>query len=143
MTYLLDTCVISKLRKITKYPDPSLQDWIKKHQESQFFLSILTIGEIQQGITKLDKSKQKRILEEWLKGELIPRFQDRILTIDFKVASKWGELSGFYSKKGKPLPVIDSLIASTAIVHDLIVVTENIKDFSRIEQMKLFSPWES
>lgn len=142
MTYLLDTCLISKLRKLPKKKDPTLESWISKHSESQFFLSILTIGEIQQGICKLTNQKHKRILEDWLRGELIPRFQGKILDIDLHIASTWGELSGSSMKKGKQLPVIDCLIASTAIVHDLIVVTENVKDFSKIEGCRIFNPWE-
>ena len=142
MTYLLDTCIISKLRKLQKKDDPALSTWIKKHQESQFFLSVLTIGEIQQGIRNLNDLKYRRVLEDWLLGELIPRFSKKILDIDFRVASKWGELSGLYMKKGKTLPVIDCLIAATAIVHDLIVVTENTKDFSKIIECKIFNPWE-
>ncbi len=142
MTYLLDTCLISKLRKLPKQEDPALETWIKKHEESQFFLSILTIGEIQQGICKLTDQKYRRLLEDWLRGELIPRFRGKILDVDLHVASKWGELSGSYMRKGKTLPVVDCLIASTAIVNNLIVVTENIKDFSRIKECKIFSPWE-
>lgn len=142
MTYLLDTCILSKLRKISKYPDHLLEKWINKHQEVQFFLSILTIGEIQQGISKLENAKQKRILEDWLRGDIIQRFKDRILNIDLRVILKWGELSGRFLKNGTPLPVIDSLLAATALAYDLILITENIKDFTRIEELKLFSPWE-
>ena len=142
MTYLLDTCIISKLRKLPKQNDPALRNWIKKHKESQFFLSVLTLGEIQQGIYNLKDQKHRRVFEDWLRGELIPRFNKKILDINLHVVSKWGELSGLYMKKGKTLPVIDCLIASTAIVHDLIVVTENIKDFSKIKECKVFSPWE-
>lgn len=142
MTYLLDTCILSKLRKISKYPDHLLEKWINKHQEVQFFLSILTIGEIQQGISKLENAKQKRILEDWLRGDIIQRFKDRILNIDLRVILKWGELSSRFLKNGTPLPVIDSLLAATALAYDLILITENIKDFTRIEELKLFSPWE-
>jgi toxin FitB len=142
MTYLLDTCILSKLRKISKLKDKILQDWIVKHSEEQYFLSVLTIGEIQQGISKLTDAKQKRILENWLNGDVIQRFENRILPIDSRVATKWGDLSGISLQNGAPHPVIDALIASTAIVHDLILVTENIKDFSKIEELKIFNPWE-
>jgi predicted nucleic acid-binding protein len=142
MTYLLDTCIISKLRKIAKSKDKMLQEWVMKHAEEQYFLSVLTIGEIQQGISKLVDVKQRRILEDWLNGGILVRFEGRILPVDFRVALKWGDLSGASLKKGSPQPVIDGLIASTAIANDLILVTENIKDFVRIEGLKMFNPWE-
>jgi toxin FitB len=142
MTYLLDTCILSKLRKIHNHPEPALKNWIVKYDEREYYLSVLTVGEIEQGIHKLKNPQDRRILEVWLKGAVISRFKERILNIDVKIASKWGELSGTYQKKGISIPSIDGLIAATAIVHGLIVVTENIKDFSLIEEVKLFSPWE-
>lgn len=142
MSYLLDTCILSKLRKISKYPDPKLQAWASNYSQLQFFLSVVTIGEIQQGISKIENTKEARILENWLLAEIMPHFKERILSIDIAVSTKWGELMGSYSKKGKTLPAIDALIASTAVVHNLILVTENIKDFSVISELKLFSPWE-
>lgn len=142
MTYLLDTCIISKLRRIERYPDSSLENWIKKQAEKDFFLSVLTIGEIEHGINKLKNPAERRIIEEWYRGRVIPRFEGRILNINLKVAAKWGALLGMHQVKGTSLPVVDSLIAATALVHDLIVVTENIKDFSAITELKLFNPWE-
>lgn len=142
MTYLLDTCVLSKLRKIKKYPDPALVNWFVTHQEVDFFLSVLTVGELEHGINKISNLRDRRIIEDWYMGEVLPRFKERILNIDLRVASHWGILYGAYQKKGITIPTIDGLIAATAIVHDLILVTDNIKDFSSIEELKLFSPWE-
>jgi len=143
MTYLLDTCILSKLRKLKVKADPVLEKWISAHPEQQFYLSVLTIGEIQQGIYKLQEKQIKRHLEEWLYGNLIPRFENRILSIDPSISLKWGELSGTYQRKGTPLPLADALIAATGIVHDLIIVTDNIRDFSKIKEAKIFSPWET
>lgn len=142
MTYLLGTCILSKLRKIAKHPDPCLELWITKHDEHDFFLSVLTLGEIEQGINKLKNPKERRILEEWYTGDVVARFAGKILDIDLQTASKWGQLMGAYQKKGINVPVVDGLIAATAITHDLIVVTANTKDFALIEELKLFSPWE-
>lgn len=142
MTYLLDTCILSKLRKISKSKDEILQKWISRHSEEQYFLSVLTIGEIQQGISKLRDVKHRRLLEDWLNGEVLVRFESRIVPIDCRVAAKWGELSGAFLKKGLPQLVVDCLIASTAIVNNLILVTENVKDFSQITELKIFNPWE-
>jgi predicted nucleic acid-binding protein len=142
MTYLLDTCIISKLRKIKRRPDKPLEIWISKHEESKYFLSALTIGEIQKGISRLSNTKEKHILEEWLRGDIVPRFKGRIKNFDLKVALKWGEINGNYQKRGMAIPVMDGLIAATAIAHDFILVTENVKDFCNIDELNLFSPWE-
>jgi len=145
MSYLLDTCILSKLRKIGKQPDIKLEDWIKKHNENSYFISALTIGEIQSGISKLNLKKneegQKRlILEDWLLEELIPRFHNRILAIDVEVVLTWGRLFGERKQKGLIIPVIDGLIAATAIVYNLTVVTENINDFIETGA-RVFNPW--
>lgn len=145
MSYLLDTCILSKLRKISKQPDIKLENWIKKHNENSYFISALTIGEIQSGISKLNLKKneerQKRlILEDWLREELIPRFDHRILAIDIEVALTWGNILGESKQRGIIIPVVDGLIAATGIVHNLTVVTENINDFIETGA-NLFNPW--
>lgn len=145
MSYLLDTCILSKLRKISKQPDIKLESWIRKHNENSYFISALTIGEIQSGISKLNLKKneerQKRlILEDWLREELIPRFDNRILAIDIEVALTFGNILGASKQRGIIIPVVDGLIAATGIVHNLTVVTENINDFVETGA-KLFNPW--
>lgn len=145
MSYLLATCILSKLRKIGKKPDIKLENWIKKHDENSYFISALTVGEIQSGISQLNLQKneerQKRlILEDWFLEELIPRFHNRILGINIQVASTWGRLLGESKQKGIIIPVVDGLIAATAIVHNLTVVTENISDFIETGA-RVFNPW--
>ncbi len=142
MTYLIDTCILSKMRKLKAKPDSMLEAWINNHNEQHFYISSLTLGEIQQGIYKLQQDEIKRSLEEWLYGYLIPRFGQRILPITQTICLKWGELSGTYQKMGITLPIADTLIAATGIIHNLIVVTDNIRDFSKIKEAKIFSPWE-
>lgn len=134
MTYLLDTCIISKLRKIKSIPNQKLSDWITKHPEGKYFLSVLTLGEIHAGIAKLDKSennqKLRMPLEDWLFGDLIPRFEDRILDVTSEIALTWGQMSGQGQQNGNIIPAIDGLIAATALHHGLIVVTDNYKHFA-------------
>ncbi|MBI5273825.1 MAG: type II toxin-antitoxin system VapC family toxin [Chlamydiales bacterium] len=131
MTYLLDTCIVSKLRKIKTTPNKKLEEWVDSHLESSYFINVLTIGEIQKGIAKLGNQDNhyKMILEDWLVGKLIPRFENRILSIDIQTVSIWGQLCGNTQRSGKLLPVIDSLLAASAIQHHLILVTENTQDF--------------
>lgn len=145
MSYLLDTCILSKLRKIGKLPDIRLEDWIKKHNENLYFISALTVGEIQSGISQLNLKKNEEghkrlVLEDWLLEELIPRFHNRILDIDVEVVLTWGRLFGERKQRGLIIPVVDGLIAATAIVHNLTVVTENISDFIETGA-RVFNPW--
>lgn len=146
MTYLLDTCIISKLRKIKSRSDPKLESWIEKHSETQLYLSVITIGEIQSGIAKLDgkqpeEKRKRRILEDWLFASLIPRFQERILEIDSAVALTWGKIMGISRRNGNQLPAIDALLAATALTYQLIVVTENVRDFEN-SGAPCFNPYE-
>lgn len=146
MSYLLDTCIISKLRRIKNEAGSSLQSWIFSHPETHYFLSVLTIGEIQTGISKLniqnkEENRKKMVFEDWLLGELIPRFKDRILNFDSHTASIWGAMKGEALKQGTNLPVIDSLIAATAIQYNLILVTENTKNF-KYTGVHIINPYE-
>jgi toxin FitB len=140
MSYLLDTCVLSELRKGA--PDPNVVAWINDVDESRLFLSVITFGEIQKGIAKLDESKKKRSLQLWLEQSLPERFSGRILSFDEAVALEWGELQGGLTRSGCPAPVVDSLIAATAIRHNLVLVTRNLADFDRMP-VKLLNPWMS
>lgn len=147
MSYLLDTCIISKLRRIKTHPDVKLQEWVQKHQETAFYISVMTLGEIQAGIAKLlhpEQERQRMLLEDWLFGDLIPRFQGRILDITPSIAFTWGKMSGHGLFVGKPVPIADGLIAATAIHQGLIVVTENIKHFAPFITplgIEIINPW--
>lgn len=131
MSYLLDTCILSKLRKIKVHPNEKLAEWFCKHLETQYFISVLSIGEIQKGIAKLEEAdtKKKMILNDWLMGELLPRFEGRVMEIDIHTNLIWGQMCGEAQKMGIQFPVIDSLLAASAIQHNFILVTENTKDF--------------
>jgi predicted nucleic acid-binding protein len=141
MTYLLDTCTISTLRKKGTAEGKKIRDWISKHDDRFFFISVLTIGELQFGISKLNEKEEKikNALQSWLSGEVIPSFGNRILPIDQQICSIWGDLSAQALKKGVILPMGDALIAATAIRHDLIVITQNTKHF-KSSGARLFDP---
>ena len=138
MKYLLDTCVISELVK--PKPNPKVVNWINNKNEDDMCLSVLTIGEIQKGISKLTESKKRDVLLTWLNTELLTRFEDRILHITEIVALKWGSIQGELEVKGNKMPTIDGLIAATALVHNLIVVTRNGDDMQKCG-VEIVNPW--
>ncbi len=138
MKYLLDTCLISEL--VRPKPDKLVIKWLKNCDEENLFLSVITIGEIKKGITKLSDNDKKLNLESWLNNDLRERFKNRILNIDDRVAVDWGNIQGEAEKKGNKLPAIDSLIAATARVNKLTLVTRNINDFKYI-MISIFNPW--
>ncbi|MEZ4528983.1 MAG: type II toxin-antitoxin system VapC family toxin [Desulfobacterales bacterium] len=138
MKYLLDTCVISELIKPKQ--NEKVISWIRSCNDNALYLSVLTIGEIQKGIAKLSDSQRKEKLLLWLDDELRKRFRKRILGITEKVACKWVEIQAKAELQGSRMPVIDSLIAATAIVHHLIFVTRNIADIETCG-VKIFNPW--
>ena len=139
MNYLLDTCVISEL--IKPKPSSKVTKWLRSCQDETLFLSSLTIGEIQKGISKLPNSQKRINLQAWIDGELIRRFDKRILGIDIKVAQKWGEIQALSEMAGTKMPVIDSLIASIGIVYDMTVVTRDTGGMKK-SGVRLFNPWE-
>lgn len=140
MNYLLDTCLISELSK--SKPDKKVVDWVLSENETGFYVSVLTFGELHKGIEKLPESKKKDELRIWIEGELKDRFQNRIIGIDMRVSILWGKIQCIAEKKGKPMPAIDSLIAATGIAHDLIVVTRNVSDMEQ-SGVRLLNPWEN
>lgn len=125
MAYLIDTCVISELRKANC--NPGVAAWMAGIQPDEAFLSVLTLGEIRRGIElrRPKDAKAAGALERWLSG-LEMHYSDRILPITPAVADRWGRLA-----PTQPLPVTDGLLAATALEHKLTIVTRNVSDFQR------------
>jgi toxin FitB len=125
MAYLLDTCVISELRK--PRCDPGVAAWMAGIQPDEAFLSVLTLGEIRCGIEqhRAKDAKAAGALERWLLG-LEAHYAERILPITAAIADRWGRLC-----LDQPLPVSDGLIAATGLEHKLTVVTRHVGDFQR------------
>jgi len=136
--YLLDTNVISEL--VSKQPSEHVTAWIDGIDDQLIYLSVITIGEIKQGIEKLPGSQRKRRLNNWLTEELLIRFNGKILHIDLDVILTWGKLVARLESRGHALPAIDSLIAATALHQDLALVTRNERDFDGTDVV-VVSPW--
>ena len=139
MTFLLDTCVISEL--VANRPNPAVVRWVDSVDEDRLFLSAITIGEIKRGIEKLDDSRRKRILQEWLEADLLIRFRDKIIPLDTEVMLVWGQLVAALEKQGRRMPAIDSLIAATCLQRRLDLVTRNEGDFA-YSGVIVVNPWK-
>lgn len=140
MNYLLDTCIISELVK--PKPEKLVSTWLASQDEDALFLSVLTLGEIQKGISRLESSSRKTTLQQWLDNDLCLRFNDRILPINNKVALTWGIIQGRAERSGMPIATIDGLLGATAIAFNLIIVTRNEADFMTTGS-GIFNPWRS
>jgi toxin FitB len=136
--FLLDTNIISELVK--PKPEANVKEWVENTDESLLYLSVLTLGEIRRGVAALPQSRCRATLEAWLDKDLRARFEGRILVIDQEVADRWGLLTAAARNTGIVLPVIDGLLAATALEHNLTLVTRHT---GRIPSMgvAVFNPW--
>jgi predicted nucleic acid-binding protein len=137
--FLLDTNVISELVK--PRPEATVTAWIEGTDESLLYLSVLTLGEIRRGIAALPQSRRRATLEAWLDKDLRARFEDRILVVDQEVADRWGLLTAAARNSGIVLPVIDGLLAATAMEHNLTLVTRDTGQIPFVG-VSVFNPWE-
>lgn len=137
--FLLDTNTVSEL--VSVKPHESVLDWMEAADENRLFLSVMTLGEIRQGVAALPQSKKRTRLETWLESDLQSRFAGRILAIDGNVADRWGWIMAQAQVKGMTLPVVDGLLAATALHHNLTVVTRNVSDFAEAG-LSVINPWE-
>ena len=137
MAYLLDTCALSEFTK--PKPSASVDAWFAQLPDGVDFVSVLTFGELGKGIARLTASRRRTSLERWF-GGLRERFVGRILPIDEPVALEWGRIAARSELAGNPVPSIDAVIAATAIVHGLAVVTRNSSDIVRTGA-PVIDPW--
>jgi toxin FitB len=136
MSYLLDTSIVSELRK--RDPDSRVLSWYRTVQPAELYLSVLTIGEIRRGVERLRRRDplQAARLDRWLAG-LTVSYRDRIVGVDASVADQWGRVN-----VPDPLPVIDGLLAASAIVRGWTLVTRNVRDVRR-SGVRLLNPFEA
>jgi toxin FitB len=133
--FLLDTNIVSELRRGVR-ANAGVMEWFDEQSPRDLCLSVVTLGEIQQGIEQLrDRDpKQATSLDRWLTG-LVQFYEDRLLYIDGDIALEWGRLG-----RGRSTPVIDRLLAATARVHELTLVTRNTRDFKSLD-VRVVNPW--
>jgi len=136
--FLLDTNCISEALRVK--PDPNVGNWMQAVDQTLLYLSVLTLGEIRKGLAQLGQGKRRAQLESWLEVELQARFAGRILPIDAAIADRWGLLAADAKRMGKPLSIVDGLLAATALHHNLTMVTRNIADFKGLA-VPVLNPW--
>ena len=137
MRVLLDTCVLSELRRPKGHA--GVRRAVDALTDESLFLSVVSIGEIVKGIALLRDSPHKRSLQAWLQT-LERHYADRLLPIDLATSRIWGELTAAAQKAGRTVPGTDGLIAATARRHSLHVMTRNTADFEATGAM-LVNPW--
>lgn len=138
--YLLDTNVVSELRKSkTDKADKSVIAWASKAPTSSLFLSVITLLELETGVLLMERrdTTQGAVLRAWLDSQVLPAFAGRILAIDTIVAQRCAALH-----VPDPCSYRDALIAATALIHGMAVVTRNVADFAQTGVV-LINPWEN
>lgn len=123
MSWLLDTNILSELRKGDR-ANEGVRDWFAEAREEELFTSVLVLGEVRRGIESIRRRDvpSALALEQWLL-RMTTSFSDRVLPVDSPVAERWGRLN-----VPNPVPTVDGLLAATALMHDLVLVTRNIRD---------------
>ena len=136
MSYLIDTNVMSELRK--RQANAKLVAWMQARPRESLYLSVLSLGEIRKGIEGVADAAFRQTLTDWLEVDLPKYFLGRVLGVDAQIADRWGRLQ---ASAGRTLPVVDAMLAATALQHDLTLVTRNVKDFEGLG-VALVNPWQ-
>jgi len=137
LSYLVDTNVLSELRN--RKADAKVVAWMQARPRQSLYLSVLSLGEIRKGIEGIADPAFRQTLTDWLNVELPNYFLGRVLGIDAAISDRWGRVQ---ARAGRSLPVIDGLLAATALQHDLTLVTRNVKDFEGLG-VQTVNPWEA
>ena len=138
--FLLGTNIPSELTR--QKPAPRVERWLNEANDEELHFSVISPGEILQGVTVLPVSKRRDGLQDWLDGMLRPWFEGRILPVTAPIAERWGVLSGECRSRGRHVKVADGLIVATALHHELTIVTRNVKDFAGLG-VTILNPWDA
>jgi predicted nucleic acid-binding protein len=137
LSYLVDTNVLSELRN--RKADARVVAWMQARPRQSLYLSVLSLGEIRKGIEGVADPAFRQTLTDWLEVELPNYFVGRLLGIDATVADRWGRVQ---AAAGRTLPVIDGLLAATALQYGLTLVTRKVRDFAGLG-MQIIDPWDA
>lgn len=137
--YLLDTNAISEPKRAR--PDAGVVAWLNDQLLTDLHISVLTIGELRRGIIRLGPGRRRDDLDFWL-AQVVLRFGDRILPVDLEVTERWAALAETQRAAGRSADMTDEMIAATAHVHGLAVVTRNVRHFEH-SGCRVLSPWSA
>lgn len=140
MSFLLDTNVLSEVRR--PEPDRQVLRWLHEVDEDRTFISVISLAEIRKGVQLLPEGVRREALTAWLADDLPNRFSGRILPVDAPISLQWGDLVADCQRKGIALSIMDAFLAATAMVHDLRLVTRNLRDFASLG-LPALNPWNS
>ncbi len=139
MNYLLDTNVVSELRKSAAAINPRVREWVTAHSPETLFVSVITVMELEIGVARVERRDQHQgqRLRAWLDERVLTAFQGRVLAVDLEVAQRAAQMH-----VPDPRPERDTLIAATGLVHAMPVATRNTRDF-RVADVVVVNPWEA
>ena len=138
--FVLDTNVLSELRKVRSgKANPGVAAWAEKVSSAELFISAITIQELEHGVLLMERSDptQGAMLREWLDQSVTAAFKSRVIAVDERVARSAAALH-----VPGPAPFRDALIGATALVHEMTVVTRDLKDFRRFHGVDVLNPWD-
>jgi toxin FitB len=138
LSFLIDTNVLSELSR--QQPEARVELWFLEVPDDATFVSAATWAELRFGIERLPPGRRRDSIGTWLETVVIPRFGHQTLAVDLAIGERWGRIVADAERKGITVETNDGFIASTALVHDLTIVTRNTKDFEPLG-VKTFNPW--
>ena len=139
MNYLLDTNVVSEWAR--PRPAPQVVRWLADADEDRVFLSVITIAELERGVSLLPTGKKRESLASWIANDLLERFEGRLLDVTVEVARAWGVVMSAAQRAGRPLAAMDGFFAATSRAHGLALVTRNDADFASTG-VEIVNPWK-
>jgi predicted nucleic acid-binding protein len=139
LKYLADTNLLSELLKTR--PNPGVMRWLLSVDENDIAISVITLGELQRGASRLRPGDQQTRLQTWIDSYIIPRFSGRFIGLGIDEMLEWGNRYGLFERQGRPRSVLDSLLAVTALTNNLAVVSRNVRDVDDWG-VEVINPWD-
>ncbi|WP_395019302.1 type II toxin-antitoxin system VapC family toxin [Dongia sp.] len=140
MSFLLDTNVVSEATR--PQPHPGVLEWLATVDEDRIHLSVVTLAEVRHGIERMPAGSRRKRLDEWLRHDLVSRFEGRILPISPEIADAWGKIVARRDAVGRPIGAMDAFIAATAETHALTLVTRDVAGFETVVR-EIVNPWDA
>jgi toxin FitB len=138
VSFLLDTNVVSE--SMRPQPHSGVLEWLADIDEDRVHLSVVTLAEIRYGIERMPTGRRRKRLDDWLRHDLVLRFEGRLLPISPEIADAWGKIVAHRDALGRPIGVMDAFIAATAETHALTLVTRDVAGFETVVR-KIANPW--